>query len=312
MPPVTASNVTPADAPRCGLLVPCRNGDRFLRRLAASAQSQTRAFDECWLFDDASTDDTAELATELGFRVIRSDRRVGPAAARNELAAACACDWLHFHDADDTMHPAYLSRSLAAAAGADLVICDMRWVRETDGSLEQVWHYDSAELASDPTRFLLNRTVGGINGLYRRSAWTEFGGFDVQRDYWEDLELSWRWLRAGARFQVVNEELVTAHRRDDSYSNAHLEQVWLSKVRLIESWLGQATDGERRSIAAEAEAIAGRLHQLGSHAGVRSALAVCRAAGGAPPTTSSRVLQFVRLFSSEFAFRLQTARRNLG
>jgi glycosyltransferase involved in cell wall biosynthesis len=297
--------------PTFGLLVPCKNGAAFLPRLFASAQAQVRAFDEIWLFDDGSDDRSGEVAAAHGARVLRSNHSLGPSAARNRLVAACTCDWLHFHDADDIMDPHYLERTAARTGPEiDLVICDMPWVEEETGRRENHWTYDSAALARHPMAYLLINTIGGINGLYRRSALEAVGGFDENLKFWEDLELNLRLSARGSRAAVVNEDLVTAYRRRGSYSNSNLGEVWRVKLRIMEKLLVAADAHLRSTLAAEAETIADRFAALGLWADVPSALALARRAGGDPPTTRHPLLRLLKpLLPAAWTFRLQHALR---
>lgn len=297
--------------PTCALLVPCRNGAAFLPRLFASARAQTRPFDEIWLFDDGSADESSAVATALGAKVLRSDQSLGPSAARNRLIAACTCDWLHFHDADDTMEPRYLERVLQEIRpDTDLVICDMPWVEEETGRVDNRWTYDGAALARHPAAYLLVNTIGGINGLYRRASLTAIGGFDENLRFWEDLELNLRLSARGARTAVVNEDLVTAYRRRGSYSNSNLREVWHVKLQIMDRLCPTADATLRATLAVEAETIADRFAALNLWPDVPVALALARKAGGDPPTTRNPFLRLLkRLLPAAWTFRLQRALR---
>lgn len=277
------------------LLIPCHNGAAFLPRLAAAAHAQTRPFDEWRLFDDGSTDDTAVVARQLGFTVLRSDRQLGPSAARNALARSTLCAWLHFHDADDLMANDYLACSLAATReGADLVICDMSWVDEQTRQPIFHWRYDQAALRLTPYACLLEQTIGGINALYRRVSFLKADGFDENRTYWEDLDLSLRLFRTGIRLQVVNRDLVTALRRDSSYSNRNDLKVWTSKLDLMAEWLNTERAAVATAVAHEAEAIAVRMTGLREQKAAARALDLCVRAGGSPPTSRNFLVKMAK------------------
>jgi glycosyltransferase involved in cell wall biosynthesis len=274
-------------------------------------QAQSLPFDEILLFDDGSTDDTAAVAAGFGARVLRSERSLGPAAARNRLVAASTSEWIHFHDADDTLAPTYLERvSRVATNGIDLVICDMLWIGEATGKVENRWRYDAAALARHPAASLLINTIGGINGLYHRPAFLAIGGFDESLSYWEDMDLGLRLFARGFRCAVVNEDLVTAYRRESSFSNSNLGEVWRVKLRIMRRLLNGADHGLRATIAGEAETIADRLALLGCWPDVPAALDLCVEAGGDPPTTGNPALRLAkRLLPRSWAYRLQHWRR---
>jgi len=193
-----------------------------------------------------------------------------------------------------------------------VVICDMVWLDETTGAVENHWHYDAAALASDAASYLIVNTVGGINGLYRRTALLAAGAFDEKLGYWEDLDLSLRLSRHGARITVVNEDLVMAYRRRASYSNSNLGEVWRVKLQLIRSLLPGAGESLRRTIAAEAEQIANRFAALGNWRDVPMALVLNHEAGGSAPTTGSLVFRLLkRVLPGTSALWLQRSLRML-
>src|SRR3954449_761219 len=92
------------------LLIPAYNAAHFLPRLLSSAQAQSVPFDEIWVYDDCSTDDTAAVAESYGAKVVRGAVNIGCSVGKNELAKRTSCNWLHFHDADDELKPGFVAR----------------------------------------------------------------------------------------------------------------------------------------------------------------------------------------------------------
>jgi len=296
-----------------GLGIPCKNGAPFLPRLFASIHAQTKPFDEIWLFDDGSEDSSRAIAASFGARVLSSPVSLGPSAARNRLITACSCEWLHFHDADDTMAPTYLERVAACVRPEiDLVVCNMLWIDEKTGRIENHWRYNAHAFARNPAAYLIVNTIGGINGLYRRSALLSAGAFDESLKFWEDTELNLRLAKHGAKADVVEEDLVTAYRRGASYSNSNLVNVWLVKLQLIDGLRSDPDQFLRQTIAIEAEAIANRLARLDAWSEIPHALKVASLAGGNPPTTNNWLLRVLkRILPLSWTFRLQVKIRRL-
>ena len=292
---------------RCSLLVPCRNGARYLPRLWATVRAQTRPFDECVVFDDASDDGTSAEAGRLGATVLHSPHRIGAPAARNRLLAAATGDWVHFHDADDTLAPGFLAAMLGRAdERADVVLCNVDWLDEASGQTCSEWRYREDDYRERPVASLIQNTVGGIGGLYRRDVLRRIGGFDASLPYWEDTDLHIRLARAGARFAVVDEVLCFAYRRSDSLSNGNLRGVWRAKSDLLARLLDDAPPAARSAVAADAELIARRQVRLGAIADARRSLDVCRRAGGMPPTTRRAALRWLAAHATPTgAFLLQ-------
>jgi glycosyltransferase involved in cell wall biosynthesis len=97
-----------------GIIIPCHNYGHFLAEAIKSALSQTFKTAEIIVVDDSSTDDTAEVAAryaDRGVRYYRGDwRAVGE--ARNFGLAQSKAEFLVFLDADDVLHPHYVSCGL--------------------------------------------------------------------------------------------------------------------------------------------------------------------------------------------------------
>jgi glycosyltransferase involved in cell wall biosynthesis len=295
---------------KSALLIPCHNAAAFLPRLFASARAQTKPFDEIVCYDDASNDDTAAVAAQFGARVLRGAENRGPAHARNSLWRASSADWVHFHDADDFMDPAYHSTvSGFARAGVDVVICSARWVRERDGGVEMEWRYSASQLAADPVGYLLAHPVGGINGYYRREALTRLGGYDESLRIWEDADLHVRLAVAGARFAVCEDILVTAVRRAGGVS-APLAENWRSRLRALGKYAVDLPAAHRPALHPELDATARQLLRAGDSASARQAVALALSLGANPPATGNPLVKLARATLGPLAaLRLQNLAR---
>jgi glycosyltransferase involved in cell wall biosynthesis len=120
------------------VVIPCYNSKRFLEESVASIAAQTVPVNEIIIVDDASTDDSYELACELDARysdvdivVRRNPENFGPGRSRNVGIAAASGDYVAFLDADDIWLPDKMERQLAflhannvAAVVAEVVITD--------------------------------------------------------------------------------------------------------------------------------------------------------------------------------------------
>ena len=62
------------------VLIPAYNRARLLERALRSVNNQTRPPDQVIVVDDASTDDTPQVAEALGAELIRHGRNLGPSA----------------------------------------------------------------------------------------------------------------------------------------------------------------------------------------------------------------------------------------
>ena len=93
------------------VIIPAYNSASTITRALQSVTAQTRAPKEIVVVDDASTDNTRELAANFAstslipLRVITQPTNGGPSAARNTGWDAATSDYIAFLDADDQWHP---------------------------------------------------------------------------------------------------------------------------------------------------------------------------------------------------------------
>jgi glycosyltransferase involved in cell wall biosynthesis len=183
-----------------------------MREAVRSAIGQTLPPSEICIVDDGSTppvqslwEESAPLGTDIPIYFVRIGDE-GPAAARNAGAAATKADFLVFLDDDDMMMPTYLERvrSSLLARNADVSVA---WLRCFDRNRE--WsgkHFPADHLRHDP----YERNIGfvGSNIVVARSVFESIGGFDASLLGSEDKDLYIRLKAAGARFAVIEEELI--------------------------------------------------------------------------------------------------------
>jgi len=95
-------------------LIPVYNTDRFIRESIESVLDQTFPPVEIVVFDDGSTDGSANVVKSFGDRVrYLGPERVGFVVARNRLVSEARCDWIAFQDADDIWTADKLEKQVA-------------------------------------------------------------------------------------------------------------------------------------------------------------------------------------------------------
>ena len=188
----------------------CDRPDRLERLLAALAK-QDLATDryEVIVVDDASVRDNspvldaASASGRLRLRRLRTDRRRGPAAARNLGWRASNAPVIAFTDDDCLPSPGWLAAGLAAHGGGARVV-----VGRTTAPPEQ------AELARRPFARALEvgsaRFFETCNAFYRRGDLEAVGGFDerFRRPSGEDTHLGLRVAELGVEPVFAPDALV--------------------------------------------------------------------------------------------------------
>jgi glycosyltransferase involved in cell wall biosynthesis len=198
------------------LLIPAYNAAGFLPRLLESAQQQTEPFDEIWVYDDCSTDDTGLVAERYGARVVRGDINRGCTHGKAELVKLTDCDWVHFHDADDLLCPHFVATARPwMLQNVDVVVfgCEERW--DDSGELIGVNLPDDQRLASDPIGYTIDHKINAISGIYQRDAFLRAGGFDLDPEvlFNEDEACHCKLAREGLRFRADSTIAVVNLRR---------------------------------------------------------------------------------------------------
>lgn len=197
------------------IVIPVFNGlpllDEQLRALAG--QDYPDPF-EVIICDNGSTDGLRAhlanhpLAERLRLRYLDASGRSGPSYARNVGIAAAAGDFLAFIDADDRVHPGWLSGMIKAAADFDAV-----------GGASEVESLNSPKVATwrpmpAPDKLLETHYLPFANGNnigFWRSTLDRIGGYDEDLITGEDVDISWRVQQSGLTLGAAPDAL-TAYR----------------------------------------------------------------------------------------------------
>ena len=194
-------------------IIPAFNAGTEVRECLAALIGANQYVDEILVVDDASHDDTATVAAAAGARVLRLDRNLGPAGARNAGAAASRGDVLWFVDADVVVAPdaaARVARLFALQPDLAAVFGSYDTQPRATGVVSQyrnlLHHYVHQQAAVDASTFWAGC------GAVRRAAFEDVGGFDP-RPSWhfiEDIELGYRLRAAGHRI-LLDKDLRATH-----------------------------------------------------------------------------------------------------
>jgi glycosyltransferase involved in cell wall biosynthesis len=188
--------------PDVSVVIPTRNRRRLLGQALRSALDQVGVELEVVVVDDGSTDGTADAVESLGdgrVRLVRHQRPLGVAAARNAGAAVARGAWVALLDDDDLWAPDKLRRQLeaASAAGAGWAYAGVVEV-DAEGRLLGGGPPPSPEglLAGLRRRNLM--PAGSSNVVVRSEAFSESGGFDPRLRHLADWDLWLRLARLGS------------------------------------------------------------------------------------------------------------------
>jgi glycosyltransferase involved in cell wall biosynthesis len=196
---------TPASRPTLSVVVVSHNYGRYLDEALASVAAQSRVPDEVVLIDDASSDDTPDVAIRWAekldaFVSIRNAAGLGPARTFNRAFSHARGDLLVKLDGDDRMSGTYLEgleRALLRT-GADIAYAGV----EQFGADER-----RVPAAPFDARELMRENFINGSALMRRQVWEQTGGFRPELDALglEDWELFVHAVARGMRAVPVDD-----------------------------------------------------------------------------------------------------------
>lgn len=299
---------------RLALCIPAYNAAHFLPRLLTSAKQQTVQFDEILVYDDCSTDDTASVAAAYGATVVRGDFNRGCSAGKNRLAEATVCEWIHFHDADDDLTPdlvEHVRSHIERASAPDVLL--LRFAYRDHATDEHLGgpDYDIALMRHDPVAFVIRHKVPNF-GVYRRTAFLDAGGFDLDPGvlYNEDVAFHHRLALAGLRFDYEPALTCLNYRYGGSMSGANRQKCARAQVRVLEKTTGVLC--ERGVIERYAYDLAQKFWEAGSFAAYSEAWSAAdraaraaRALGGRTPESGSPLFRALATVHGPAALRIR-------
>jgi mycofactocin system glycosyltransferase len=213
------------ELPQVSIIIPVKDRPVDLRLCLESlaALDYPRERLEVIVVDDGSSDNTPQVAEELGAKLLHSGAiGGGPAAARNRGAQAAAGEILAFIDSDCTASQPWL-RELLPAFATPQVAAVGGWV---DGmhSSAPLDRYEAVMSSLNLGRRAMTGGAGGgtfylpsCNLLLRREAFVRAGGFRAELHVGEDVDLTWRLRDAGHSIVYLPQ---------GSVCHAHRSRLW--------------------------------------------------------------------------------------
>jgi hypothetical protein len=183
------------------VIVPAWNRSTRLAATLASVAAQRPPPAEVIVVDDASADDTADVAANLGARVVRHDRNRGIAEARNTGVREATQPWLALLDHDDEWLPGHLA-ALWRLRGDHSLVSNSALACGDDPARDRLRGTPSRRpvVVSRPAALLWpENPIPASAAMVRRDAVLAVGGFRPP-DGVDDLDL---WIRVVERGSAV-------------------------------------------------------------------------------------------------------------
>jgi glycosyltransferase involved in cell wall biosynthesis len=214
-------------SPETSVIIPVKNGARFVAEAIASVLEQLGEGDEILAVDDGSTDETAAILSSLtnqSLRLLSAGGR-GISAARNMGFATSRGAFVAFLDHDDLWPTGRHAAMLAAfQRDATLEAAYGRIVRRFEPGAEVT---PESKIEGHHAGWLI------CSGLYRRSLLERVGGFADDMKIGEDVDLYLRLVEVGMRFHLCEVPGLIRRHHDANATNdlAGLEPARLAILR---------------------------------------------------------------------------------
>lgn len=230
--------------PVASIVIPAHNERQYLPGLLESlAPVWSDPAVEIVVFDNGSTDGTAELLKGYPCRLVSTPATVNPSAARNRGVAETRGAVLAFLDADVVVTPQWLDefrKHRQPLLDRPLTVMgDMYHMSRHPGWIERHWF--------EPLRTQPAEYFNGGNILTTRLLFDRIGGFDEGLDTGEDVDFCLRASQAGATL-VTNAGLVVQHEGFPRTGRAFMRRErwhgrgdWVDRRRFLDSRIAQAT-----------------------------------------------------------------------
>lgn len=162
------------------LCIPAYNAAWCLPRLLISAKNQSIPIDEILVYNDCSTDNTAEIAEKYGAKVINGTENKGCSFGKNKLAEIAKSDWIHFHDADDELLPNFMeiTSKWINSTTVDIVLLNYEYKDFTSEKILGSANLNRKDLLLDRTKFVLTNKIVNF-ALINKKSFLGIGGFNT-------------------------------------------------------------------------------------------------------------------------------------
>ena len=202
--------------PSLGIVVPCRNGARYLRETLESLENQKEMPDRIILSDNMSTDNSREIMSNFSanksiWKIVSPTKYLEEIAQSFNFAASFANeDWIFFLHSDDILSPRAVSKIRKEISNTDssvgLISFEAEWINENSKLIRAKFAYGPQRMESG-LKFITDNLGGSsINFgavVINNRIFNEIGCFENKNSYWLDLKYYHKLVGAGYKIKRV-------------------------------------------------------------------------------------------------------------
>lgn len=205
--------------PKISVVIPCYNEEDWVLRAISSVKSQDYPGGyEIIVVDNASTDSTAQIASEAGARVVYEEKR-GLPSARNAGYKAAKEEIIAYLDADSIAPTNWLRSLTEPFFNKEIIAVSGGFELEKSKKLTHRCFLKFYYKFCEPIFIWLAKNImgtipfAGMNFAVRKSALDLVGGFDDSIPFWgEDIAIPIR-LKSAGKMTRIPFRVITSARR---------------------------------------------------------------------------------------------------
>jgi len=200
---------------KISLYIPCFNAEKYIKPCLTSILQQTYPIKEILVIDDASCDDTINIASKFPVKVIRHNENKGLAAARNTAIENSTGEYLASLDADCAPDKEWLKtlikNFLPNIAGVGGRLLESNLDNPIDSWRAAHMSQEWGEASSNSVSFLF-----GSNNIFKKDILAEIGGYNENyKNNYEDVDISKR-IKAKGYFLAYESKALVYHLKKDT------------------------------------------------------------------------------------------------
>jgi len=213
---------------RISVVIPAYNEEKYLTKTLASLTALIRKPDEVIVVDCSSTDRTAEIAQKFGAKVITREKKT-VSYARQEGVNAASGDVIAMTDSDTLVPPLWLTRIEQSLSGPGIVATCGCYIVYDGKLLYRLFINTFNPIMFWVISLFKIYIVGGQNMAFWKKSVLTAGGFPVDFQSLEDLEIMRRLASVGKVIYRTDNTVMSSGRRSN--------EGWAVTVRVGKGYL---------------------------------------------------------------------------
>jgi hypothetical protein len=209
------------------VIIPVKNGSNYLREAVDGIKKQ-KMNTEIIVVDDGSTDNTADIAEELGCMVIKNPKNLGQDVSKNIGLKRAKGNYILFHDHDDVMRENALMKMYK----------EFELNKDLQVVMAKLKDFVSPELKDEKISVRKEAYYGSLAGavLFRKEVFDVIGNFDESTNV-GGLDILLRLEKYGIKTKKINITAVNRRIHNTNYGKISKQREYKDYATILKNRL---------------------------------------------------------------------------